>query len=125
MLRLICKECLEMEDHNDKWLKLMRLGVRLHCHQMPERSFFWKGYQFPVCARCFGVIIGHILGIVSLFFIEFSIVLSIAFLLLMFFDWFLQYLGILESTNVRRLITGILGGFGIIVLPVQIVRMLW
>ncbi|MBS5794738.1 MAG: DUF2085 domain-containing protein [Clostridiales bacterium] len=26
-------------------------------HQIPERSFFIKGYQMPICARCVGVII--------------------------------------------------------------------
>ena len=25
------------------------------CHQRPERSFFWDGQQFPVCARCTGL----------------------------------------------------------------------
>src|SRR5689334_3189432 len=27
----------------------------LICHQRPERSFFWSGYQLPVCARCTGL----------------------------------------------------------------------
>ncbi len=31
---------------------------------------------------------------------------------LMFLDWFILFLGIRESTNLRRLLTGILGGFG-------------
>ena len=34
------------------------IGNHSGCHQMPERSFFYKGKQFPVCARCTGVIIG-------------------------------------------------------------------
>lgn len=25
------------------------------CHQRPERSFFWDGHPFPVCARCTGL----------------------------------------------------------------------
>jgi uncharacterized membrane protein len=27
----------------------------LICHQRPERSFFWAGHPFPVCARCTGI----------------------------------------------------------------------
>jgi uncharacterized membrane protein len=27
----------------------------LICHQRPDRSFFWAGYQLPVCARCTGL----------------------------------------------------------------------
>ena len=30
----------------------------------------------------------------------------------MFLDWFIQYLKIRESTNIRRVITGFLGGYG-------------
>ena len=28
--------------------------TRLICHRIPERSFFFRGHQFPVCARCTG-----------------------------------------------------------------------
>ena len=45
------------------WIKLMKMGAKLGCHQMPERSFFYKGYQFPVCARCTGLMAGYLLGI--------------------------------------------------------------
>ena len=124
MLKLICEGCLEMGNDIDRWLRLMRLGQKLHCHQMPERSFFWKGYQFPICARCLGVIIGHLFGVISLFLFEFPIKLSIIFLFIMFLDWFIQYVGILESTNARRLVTGILGGFGLIVFPISLVKIL-
>jgi uncharacterized membrane protein len=39
---------------------------------------------------------------------------------LMGFDWTLQRLEILPSTNPRRLVTGILGGFGLFSLYIQI-----
>jgi uncharacterized membrane protein len=32
----------------------------------------------------------------------------------MFLDWLIQFLGILNSTNARRLITGILGGYAVV-----------
>lgn len=96
------------------WMKLMSFGHRLGCHQMSSRSFFVKGYQLPVCARCSGVICGEILAII---FILLSITMKwwvmILFLLPMGIDWGLQYLNIFPSTNTRRLITGTLGGIGL------------
>lgn len=53
---------------NDKqWIRLMEIGDSLGCHQMPERSFFISGYQFPVCARCTGVIISAIIATIVFF----------------------------------------------------------
>lgn len=103
-----------MNKKDEKWISLMEYGNRIGCHQMPERSFFYKGYQFPVCARCTGVIIGEIICIITLIFsIKLNIILYIALLLIMGLDWFIQYINILESNNIRRLITGILGGIGL------------
>jgi uncharacterized membrane protein len=34
----------------------------LVCHQRPDRSFFWDGHQFPVCARCTGLYVSAALG---------------------------------------------------------------
>lgn len=92
---------------------LMQAGRAAGCHQMPERSFFYKGYQFPVCARCTGVIIGQIIGAILFPFIVLSYN-TIGFLcFVMFFDWWLQRVGFLQSTNLRRLITGILCGIAV------------
>lgn len=103
-----------MDKKDKRWIKLMEFGHRLGCHQMPERSFFYKGYQFPVCARCTGVIIGEIIAIIMLICkIKFNIVVSTVLLLIMGFDWFIQYIKILQSNNIRRLITGISGGIGL------------
>jgi uncharacterized membrane protein len=33
------------------------------CHQLPERSFHFAGYQLPVCARCLGIYAGVPAGI--------------------------------------------------------------
>lgn len=114
-----------MENSLDRWLKLMKIGTALKCHQMPERSFFWKEYQFPVCARCLGMLIGHLLGLVIFIFYKLPIIVAIVFCLITFIDWFLQYLGILESTNWRRLITGILGGIAVVIIPLSVISMLY
>lgn len=107
------------------YIFLMKVGRAAGCHQMPERSFFYKGYQFPVCARCTGVIIGQILGAISFF----LLVLpnrTVGFLcFMMFLDWWLQRVGLLQSTNLRRLITGLLCGFAVGNTYVRIVCWLW
>lgn len=91
------------------------------CHKIPERSFFYKGKQFPICSRCTGIFIGYIIGILLLilgFFIP-SLILKlwIALLLIvpMFMDGTIQYFTHYNSNNYKRLITGIIGGIGIII----------
>ena len=95
-----------------QWIKLMEMGDRLGCHQMPERSFFVKGYQLPVCARCTGVLISSVLATLLFFKKKLPISLCVALSSVMLFDWGIQYLKIKESTNIRRLVTGLIGGFG-------------
>lgn len=98
---------------NDKqWIKLMEIGDTLGCHQMPERSFFIKGFQFPVCARCTGVILSAIIATIIFFKKRLPIGLCLSMSSVMLLDWGMQYLKIKESTNSRRLITGLIGGFG-------------
>lgn len=96
------------------WIKLMNFGAKIGCHQMPERSFFIKGYQFPICARCSGAFLGEIIAVLLILLkINVNILWAIILLLTMGLDWFLQQINWVESNNIRRLITGILGGFGI------------
>lgn len=96
------------------WMFFMNLFSST-CHQKAERSFFIKNYQFPVCARCSGMLFGYVLGGVLLFLIgKISLLLSLLFLLIMFLDWFIQHKGIKASTNFRRFVSGTLAGIGII-----------
>ncbi len=99
----------------------MRIGHFCGCHQMPERSFFVGNYQFPVCARCTGVYLGGVLALILYWFIKPNIFLSIIFCTIMFLDWEIQYKEILESTNLRRLITGIVAGYGLVSIQLSIV----
>ena len=35
------------------------------CHQMPERSFYLAGYPLAVCARCTGLYVGALAGVIA------------------------------------------------------------
>lgn len=101
-------------NKNSVWLVLMKIGASTGCHQKPRRSFFVNKCQFPVCARCTGVIIGYMLAVTAFGFFMTSLPVCILLCLIMFLDWFVQYLKICDSTNIRRLITGIMGGYGLL-----------
>lgn len=101
-----------MTGRDRTWIRLMETGQRLGCHQMPERSFFYKGYQFPVCARCTGVILSALVAVILFFKRKIPIWACITMSGIMLADWLLQYFDILPSTNKRRLVTGLIGGFG-------------
>ncbi len=90
----------------------MEWGARLGCHQMPDRSFFYRGYQFPLCARCTGVVTGTVAALLAFFFWQAPPALCLSFCGVMLLDWLLQRVGVLMSTNYRRLLTGLCGGFG-------------
>ena len=94
------------------WMTSMRIGRKCSgCHQMPERSFFVGGYQLPLCARCTGIVIGHVTGAAVSVFHSVPLWTLIGTLPLMA-DGMVQKYTSYESTNIRRLVTGILYGFG-------------
>lgn len=96
------------------WLWSMKLGATTGCHQKPERSFFINGYQFPVCARCTGILLGYIASFVLLGRIEINYWMCILLLLPMAIDGLSQLKGKRESTQFLRVTTGFLGGIGIL-----------
>lgn len=91
-----------------KWLPIV-----FGCHCKSSRSFFYKGKQFPICARCTGEAAGIIFSIFLFFFYTPSV--KIAFLLMfpMIIDGFIQMFLKYESTNIRRFTTGFLFGIGL------------
>lgn len=95
------------------WEKLMALGAKTGCHQLPGRSFFIKGKQFPVCARCTGLFVGYFIMITTMGLIHISFRLSVVLCVIMFLDWLVQYLKIKQSNNIRRFITGVSCGYGL------------
>lgn len=106
------------------WLSLMKLGERAGCHQKPERSFCLWRYQFPVCARCTGVILGYILAVPGSFLFGFSKLVALAGSMILFVDWFLQTLKIKESTNTRRILSGVCGGYALMLVQLQLIKVL-
>ncbi len=90
-------------------------GKYARCHQMPERSFFLGSYQFPLCARCTGIMAGRLIAILLLPF--FLLPLKTALLVLpvlmlpLPIDGLVQKYTKYESNNCKRVITGILWGF--------------
>lgn len=90
---------------------MMDIGQAYGCHQRKERSFFLFGKQFPVCARCTGVLFGEGLALILFRVLELPTEILLSFCAIMFLDWLIQYLNILESNNGRRFFTGCLCGY--------------
>jgi len=110
-------------DKTDRlWLKWMKIGEKTGCHQRADRSLFFKGYQLPVCARCCGVILGYMIAVPSFFLFGFLMIPSFVGSSAMLIDWLLQAVNIKKSNNVRRIITGIIGGFGILSIQLFVIQ---
>ena len=91
----------------------MELGARCGCHQKPDRSFTIGEYQFPVCARCTGIILSSIIAPIIYTFVKLSVKFYVIMVVVMGIDGGLQYYKIKESTNCRRFVTGCMGGLGL------------
>ena len=92
--------------------------LNLICHRKPERSFFIKGYQFPVCSRCTGFYITLFAYFIYAyyFFVDYNVyLLAFAVLLLIptVVDGLTQLFEYRESNNFLRFITGLVGGLGL------------
>ncbi len=85
------------------------------CHRLPERSFSWAP---GLCARCTFFWTGVLFSSLLMFFRRFSASITVGLLLIvpMVLDGSLQFIGLYESTNIMRLLTGFLGGTGLCIL---------
>lgn len=91
--------------------RLKQFGHAPLCNLMPERAFHIASFVFPLCARCTGLVVGTIGCSISQAFggcFILPVIVSIILALLLPIDWIVQSLGILESTNTRRFVTGFL-----------------
>jgi len=94
----------------------MRLGAKTGCHQMNERSFSYKNYQFPLCARCTGLLVGQVAGyclfmLFARFDLQLLLLPALVSVTALGVDGIGQLKGSWLSTNPRRLITGLFSGF--------------
>lgn len=116
------KDLLNKKQLESGWMKLMKFGEKTGCHQRPDRSFFIHNYQLPVCARCTGVVLGYLLAIPGFLYFGYLRLIALPGCVILLFDWTLQSLKIKESTNKRRLLTGIIGGYGLMSLQLELSR---
>lgn len=119
------------------WDKTHAIGYAV-CHQIPARSFHLDGQPLPLCARCTGIYLGALLGIVGMILLRRShsielpptlvLITLLAFVGLMGIDGVNSYLTffprvphLYEPQNWLRLTTGTLHGLAMsaIVFPVM------
>ena len=105
-----------MDKRTKHWVKVMTITRKIWgCHQKPERSFFVRGYQLPLCARCTGVLLGYLIALLLLICsCKISVLLCLIFLVPLVFDGGIQLAFNILSNNARRLVTGVLFGVGFI-----------
>lgn len=109
-------------DSDAIWIEFMEIGAKMGCHQRADRSFYFKNYQFPLCARCTGIMAGTIFTYLYGRKLRIPIWLCCLFIAVMSVDGMIQYLKVMESTNIRRLFTGIMAGIGATYLRLEILK---
>ena len=78
------------------------------CHQQPERSLWLAGLPLAVCARCFGIYLGALSGLLLIFSSRRKILLFA--LALMALDWFTETAGLRPAWTELRFASGFLLG---------------
>ncbi len=84
----------------------------LNCHQLSHRSYSYNDNQMSFCARDTGIFLGLVLGFMysSRKKISLTLPIVIAALIPIGLDGTIQLLTDYESTNPKRLITGLIAG---------------
>lgn len=103
----------------------MNIGKATGCHQLPSRSLFIKGHQLPLCARCTGIALGQPIAIAFWFVFHTPLILSGMLCLPLIYDGLIQAMGVWESTNRRRMVTGILCGYGMMTIYIYGLNWFW
>ena len=102
----------------DRFLSSLIYGIYSPiCHQLPERSYYILNHKMGVCARCFGIYTGILLGMLIYPFVKrldnfktpnkWYLIMA---LIPMGIDGTTQLIGLRESFNELRFVTGFIGG---------------
>lgn len=92
-------------------------GIIPICNKIPERTLIINDFVFPICYRCMAMSLTLFIFIPTFSFClnkfnKFIIIISIILFLIGILDCLLQYIFNIDSTNLRRAITGMLAGLG-------------
>jgi len=91
------------------------LFLKWPCHRDPEKSLSFFSRTMPICARCFGIIIGMPLGILVVYLGLFSSRwVGLIFIGPLLIDGSTQQMGYRSSNNFMRITTGFLAGLGLV-----------
>ena len=90
-----------------KWLPIF-----FGCHCRSDRSLYYHGKKFPICARCTGELIGILVSFTLFWFWRPNLISAIVMLIPLIIDGFVQRLTSYGSNNFKRMVTGFLFGIG-------------
>jgi uncharacterized membrane protein len=108
--------------HNRLQGVLGHCALLIGCHQRIDRSYVLRGRQIPLCCRCLGTLFG--IAFAPLF-VALSPILCTLLVLPLVADGMTQLLGLRESRNWLRLITGVLFGIAAPNVLIRIARYLF
>lgn len=99
------------DDLSAPWSFVYKCGDSL-CHQKASRSFFINGNQMPFCSRCTAIWLGLAIGLGFMLFYKIElnekfVIFMIIGLIPIGFDGVGQLLGLWESNNFVRVVTGL------------------
>jgi len=91
------------------------------CHQRADRTFNVDILNMPVCSRCTGIYLGIFISLITIILLERRIkgefpslkivLITVGIFLIMGLDVVFSFLGIIESNNIIRLVTGFFTGW--------------
>lgn len=96
--------------------KFSYIGKKPLCNLKSHRAPNLFGFCFPLCWRCTSIVIGTLAGHIIYhqnYYNKSLQWVGIVLMIPLIIDSYLQYGLDLESTNFRRIITGLLTGFGL------------
>lgn len=102
------------------------IGYEPLCNHRPDRGIYIHGFCLPLCARCTGILTGAIVASVIRLVIGAQtgsigiLLLGLAMIAPTGIDGLIEYAFGVESTNPRRLITGLLAGVGCVITEMAI-----